>query len=65
MILTLCIDEALLALWTGSFKYPERGGDGVNGPVSLLSAYVNVALDDPTNSSIVVFHRPLQYLPTT
>ena len=50
MILILCLDEELLTIRTGCYKYLERGGECVNGPVSLLSAYVNVALDDLANS---------------
>ena len=65
MTLTLCSDEAFFTMRAGSFKYLERGGEGVNRPASLLSTYVNVALDDPTNFSIVVLHRLLRYLPTT
>ena len=30
-------DEQLAVLRTGCFKYFERGGECVNGPVSLLS----------------------------
>lgn len=31
------VDENLEVLRTGCFKYFERGGDCINGPVSLLS----------------------------
>lgn len=35
------VDEYLAVLRNGCFKYFERGGECVNGPVSLLSAYVS------------------------
>ena len=34
------LDEELQVLRTGCFKYFERGGECVNGPVSLLSGFV-------------------------
>ena len=37
-------DEELKVLRTGCFKYFERGGECVNGPVSLLSGYVFVVI---------------------
>ena len=38
----IATDENLEVLKTGCFKYFEMGGDCIDGPVSLLSAYVFV-----------------------
>ena len=38
------LDEELQVLRTGCFKYFERGGECVNGPVSLLSGFVLFAI---------------------
>lgn len=38
LTLTLVADDNLEVLKTGCFKYFERGGECINGPVSLLSA---------------------------
>lgn len=36
-VLAITTDENLAVLRTGCFKYFERGGECINGPVSLLS----------------------------
>jgi len=38
--ITIMVDEELQVLRTGCFKYFEKGGECVNGPVSLLSGQV-------------------------
>jgi hypothetical protein len=37
-------DEELAVLRRGCFKYFERGGDCVRGPVSLLSGFDNTSI---------------------
>lgn len=41
----ISIDEELAVLRRGCFKYFERGGECVNGPVSLLSGFVTLLFD--------------------
>ena len=42
ILILLRSDEELDILRTGCFKYFELGGECINGPVSLLSAYVKI-----------------------
>ena len=42
ILILLCSGEELDLLRTGCFKYFELGGECINGPVSLLSAYVKI-----------------------
>lgn len=42
--ITTIVDEELQVLRTGCFKYFEKGGECVNGPVSLLSGQVQLFL---------------------
>ncbi len=56
--LILRIGEELQVLRTGRFKYFERGGECINGPVSLLSGCVflrlstNFVLIYPTRTAL-------------
>lgn len=60
------VDEYLAVLRNGCFKYFERGGECVNGPVSLLSAYVSspsfLLEPHPYLASLVVLHLPYLWL---
>ena len=67
ILISLYSGEELDVLRTGCFKYFELGGECINGPVSLLAAYVLsiYAVDEITNALPVVLHRPLPSWRTT